>query len=134
MATNKGRYYCAFRSLNKSRYACIALSCDCPFKPFQASHLARLMKSVMPGRSPCASPRLPCLYKAYIFSSVMLSGRSGRLFESATACSKSAFKLMFYPSSQNGGLKPPLVVLCKRGLNAEQFHFEDQGGIRRDDA
>src|ERR1700677_4339784 len=53
-----------FKSLIKSIYCCCASSCDVPASAFHASHFARPIMSVKPGRSPLASPELACLNSA----------------------------------------------------------------------
>jgi hypothetical protein len=44
-------------------YCCIASSCDVPFRPFQASHLARPTMSPKPGFFSLLSPAVACLYR-----------------------------------------------------------------------
>ena len=105
-------------SATKSMYCCLAASAAVPLSLFQASHLARSTTSVKPGFFSALSPALACLYRAYIFSKVTLSGRSLRFFELATAASKLAFKSdmgnapwtkfsILRPAPSNTGHQPP---------------------------
>lgn len=54
--------------------SCIIITSDMSPNPAHASNLALPTKSMAPGRFPDAFPLVACLYSAYIFNLVMLSG------------------------------------------------------------
>src|SRR5690606_14913113 len=88
----------------------MAESRDVPFKASQASYFARPTMSNMPGRLPVASPATACLYNAYSFNIVSLSGRAGKFMASRAAVSNRVCSdsIGFSPEKWLGGTDPLL--------------------------